>query len=447
LLRQAKAEVSFPLTQVYTLSALFPSRTSIGSGLSPNTIIPEVRAKLNDIAMKTGVLLTIDDPVVRRYGGVGGAGTGSARRRRGSGSTVASQTRRPGGTLWSSNNTKPEEALPPADAGIVMDSPESMHMELPGVGGQDGAGVIGQKPSSRQGSLDLPPRSATSSRFFPTGATESTPSPASHRFSGIMDREQLQEELLNQTFENMGFIKEGTCVIVVQGLRQAVASAKTLLLVLSDELNGLHVETIEIPERLHRIVAGRKNGAINHVMSATETNIYIPEGRLVQVEEQASYGSLSPVMSPPLRFSPFLGGGQLPLAGAVSPGLGAGFGPAPPTGPVTGIPGLTDPTVPDLAAGLSALSMHQQPYASVTNNLTLSPGQLPLTLSPTPTHSGWASPGTISPGMNAAPGINRDIVYITGSSAVRVLNAKEWLLRSAFEKVSSCSITDLMVRC
>ena len=434
---------------MYSLSALFPS-SSRQTGLSPNTIIPEVRAKLNDIAMKTGVLLTIDDPVVRRHGGSAGSvreresissGTPhgmTARRRRGSGSS-ASATRRPG-TTWNGNAGRVEESqaqqpapAPAPDTGVVMDSPESMHMELPGIGAQDGAGVIGQKPGSRQGSrqgsLELPPRSATSSRFFPTTATESTPSPASHRFSGILDREQLQEEMLNQTFENMGFIKEGTCVIVVQGLRQAVASAKTLLLVLSDELNGLHVETIEIPEKLHRIVAGRKNGAINHVMSATETNIYIPEGRLVQAEEQASYGSLSPVMSPPLRFSPFLG--------ATSPGLGAGFG----AGPVTGIPGLTDPTVPDLASGLSALSMHAQPYASVTNNLTLSPGQLPLTLSPTPTHSGWASPGTISPGMHVAPGINRDVIYITGASAVRVLNAKEWLLRSAFEKV--CTKSDI----
>lgn len=385
--------------------------------------------------MKTGVLLTIDDPVVRRNGGVSagsesiGSGTphgSTARRRRGSGSS-ASATRTTGAGR-NGNGARPEQqAQPPADPGVVMDSPESMHPDLPAIGVQDGAGVIGQKPGSRQGSrqgsLDMPPRSATSSRFFPT--TESTPSPASNRFSGIMDREQLHEEMLNQTFENMGFIKEGTCVIVVQGLRQAVASAKTLLLVLSDELNGLHVETIEIPEKLHRIVAGRKNGAINHVMSATETNIYIPEGRLVQAEEQASYGSLSPVMSPPLRFSPSFG--------ATSPGLGAGFG----TGPVTGIPGLTDPTVPDLASGLNALSLHAQQYASVSNKLTLSPGQLPLTLSPTPTHSGWASPGTVSPSMHAAPGINRDIIYITGASAVRVLNAKEWLLRSAFEKVRS----------
>lgn len=463
---QAKAEVSFPLTQVYSLSALFPTssvRSMAGTkaaGLSPNAIIPEVRAKLNDIAMKTGVLLTIDDPVVRRYGSAGSlrtadndrdsSGPGTPQRaRRGTGLTATGKSAKKAarnGTDGGPHNQQTQSQ--PADNGVVVDSPESLHVELPSVG-QDGAGVIGQKPpsrqGSRQGSFDIAPRSATSSRFFPTNTSSSggepntnsmsTPSPISTRFSGIMDREQLQEELLNQTFENIGFIKQGTCVIVLQGLKQAVAAAKTLLLVLSDELNGLHVEMIDIPERLQRIIAGRKNGQINHIMGATETNIYVPEGRLVQTEDLPSYGSLSPVMSPPLRYSPFLGSSNLPLGGATSPGLGAGFGAGPANGPITGIPGLMDPTIPDLTTSLNGLGLHQKQ----TSSAILSPTQIPLTLSPTPTQSGWMSPGTISPGVQLA-GFNRNTVYITGSSAARVLNAKEWLLRMAFEKVITCRL-------
>jgi hypothetical protein len=413
--------------------------------------------------MKTGVLLTIDDPVVRRNAGVKTSmGTGTSRqgsgvqagpggqRRQGSGSSgsVGAGNGTTGRRGWpnkeeTGNNVQPTTGGTGTGTGnqtgeqIVMDSPESIHVELPNTTGSnpptgDSAGVIGEKPNSRQGSrrgsleVSVPPRSATSSRFFPQPSSDQgfvpTPSPTNNRFSGIMDAQQLQEEMLNQTFESLGFIKEGTCVIVIQGLAHAVAAAKTLLLVLSDELNGLHVETIEISEVLHRILAGRKNGVVNNMMALTETNIYFPQGKLVLAENQASYGSLSPVMSPPLRFSPYLGGATS-LGGAGSPGLGAGFGTGPPP---TGIPGLLDPTVPDLSTGLNALNlnggMHQKQQST-------------LSLSTDPARMGWPSPGLLSPAGPGPAGVNANTVYITGASAIRVLNAKEWLLRLAFDKV------------
>ncbi|PLW37301.1 hypothetical protein PCANC_15457 [Puccinia coronata f. sp. avenae] len=64
--------------------------------------------------------------------------------------------------------------------------------------------------------------------------------------------------------------------VVVRGDAEAVEEARVRLLVLLDQLNGLHSEVCEIDYKLHHIIAGRKRSVIQSIQEETATNIYFP---------------------------------------------------------------------------------------------------------------------------------------------------------------------------
>lgn len=64
--------------------------------------------------------------------------------------------------------------------------------------------------------------------------------------------------------------------IVIRGDQEAVEEARVRLLVLLDQLNGLHSEMCEIDYKLHHIIAGRKRSVIQSIQEETATNIYFP---------------------------------------------------------------------------------------------------------------------------------------------------------------------------
>jgi hypothetical protein len=77
-----------------------------------------------------------------------------------------------------------------------------------------------------------------------------------------------------------GLEPERMCELVVTGTREAVAVARLRLLVMIDELSGLHADNCDIDHKLHPIIAGRKRSVIQSIQEETATNIYFP-GALV----------------------------------------------------------------------------------------------------------------------------------------------------------------------
>ncbi|KAI9633504.1 putative cytoplasm protein [Dioszegia hungarica] len=73
-----------------------------------------------------------------------------------------------------------------------------------------------------------------------------------------------------------GLEAERTCEIVISGKLERVQLAKVRILVLLDELHGLHVEPCEIDYKLHAIIAGRRRGVIQSIQEETATTIYFP---------------------------------------------------------------------------------------------------------------------------------------------------------------------------
>ncbi|KAJ1311074.1 hypothetical protein OPQ81_009578 [Rhizoctonia solani] len=73
-----------------------------------------------------------------------------------------------------------------------------------------------------------------------------------------------------------GLEPERMCELVVSGTREAVAVARLRLLVMIDELGGLHADSCEIDHKLHPIIAGRKRSVIQTIQEETATNIYLP---------------------------------------------------------------------------------------------------------------------------------------------------------------------------
>lgn len=69
---------------------------------------------------------------------------------------------------------------------------------------------------------------------------------------------------------------ETPCHLVVTGPSDTVALAQVRLLVMLDELSGLHAELIDIDCKLHPMVAGRKRLRVQHIQEQTATNIYFP---------------------------------------------------------------------------------------------------------------------------------------------------------------------------
>lgn len=73
-----------------------------------------------------------------------------------------------------------------------------------------------------------------------------------------------------------GLETERNVEIVITGPYESVEQARVRLLVLLDELSGLHSEVCEIDYKLHAILAGRKRCVIQTIQEETATNIYFP---------------------------------------------------------------------------------------------------------------------------------------------------------------------------
>ncbi|KAJ6519587.1 cytoplasmic protein [Mycena sanguinolenta] len=73
-----------------------------------------------------------------------------------------------------------------------------------------------------------------------------------------------------------GLETERVCELVVTGQGDSVDLARVRLLVMLDELSGLHAEMCEIDHKLHAIIAGRKRAMLQSIQEETATNIYFP---------------------------------------------------------------------------------------------------------------------------------------------------------------------------
>ncbi|KAH9176952.1 hypothetical protein EDB89DRAFT_2112417 [Lactarius sanguifluus] len=73
-----------------------------------------------------------------------------------------------------------------------------------------------------------------------------------------------------------GLETERVCELVITGQGDSVEIARVRLLVMLDELSGLHTEVCEIDQKLQAIVAGRKRHVLQTIQEETATNIYLP---------------------------------------------------------------------------------------------------------------------------------------------------------------------------
>lgn len=73
-----------------------------------------------------------------------------------------------------------------------------------------------------------------------------------------------------------GLETERVCELVVTGTEDAVDLARVRLLVMLDELSGLHSEPCEVDHKLHAVIAGRKRTMLQSIQEETATNIYYP---------------------------------------------------------------------------------------------------------------------------------------------------------------------------
>ncbi|KAI0768502.1 cytoplasmic protein [Trametes elegans] len=73
-----------------------------------------------------------------------------------------------------------------------------------------------------------------------------------------------------------GLESERVCELVITGQGDSVDLARVRLLVMLDELSGLHAESCEIENTLHSIIAGRKRSMLQTIQEETATNIYFP---------------------------------------------------------------------------------------------------------------------------------------------------------------------------
>ncbi|KAI0786027.1 hypothetical protein C8Q75DRAFT_808815 [Abortiporus biennis] len=73
-----------------------------------------------------------------------------------------------------------------------------------------------------------------------------------------------------------GLETERVCELVVTGQGDSVELARVRLLVMLDELSGLHAEACEIDHKLHPLIAGKKRSVLQTIQEETATNIYLP---------------------------------------------------------------------------------------------------------------------------------------------------------------------------
>lgn len=92
--------------------------------------------------------------------------------------------------------------------------------------------------------------------------------------SGTLSAVPVPDGINSQAWS--GLEPERMCELVVSGTREAVAVARLRLLVMIDELSGLHADSCDIDYKLHSIIAGRKRAVIQSIQEETATNIYFP---------------------------------------------------------------------------------------------------------------------------------------------------------------------------
>ncbi|KAH9947646.1 cytoplasmic protein [Amylocystis lapponica] len=73
-----------------------------------------------------------------------------------------------------------------------------------------------------------------------------------------------------------GLESERVCELVITGQGDSVDLARVRLMVMLDELSGLHAESCELDHTLHAIIAGRKRNVLQTIQEETATNIYFP---------------------------------------------------------------------------------------------------------------------------------------------------------------------------
>ncbi|VDB84505.1 unnamed protein product [Peniophora sp. CBMAI 1063] len=73
-----------------------------------------------------------------------------------------------------------------------------------------------------------------------------------------------------------GLDTERVCELVITGQGDSVELARVRLLVMLDEMSGLHADFCEIDQKLQAIVAGRKRNVLQTIQEETGTNIYLP---------------------------------------------------------------------------------------------------------------------------------------------------------------------------
>ncbi|KAF8343016.1 uncharacterized protein EI90DRAFT_3031069 [Cantharellus anzutake] len=93
---------------------------------------------------------------------------------------------------------------------------------------------------------------------------------------------------------NAGLESEKMCDLIVTGVGDSVDIARVRLLVMLDELSGLHAASIDIDYKLHGIISGRKRRAIQQIMEETGTNIYFPPIRLQSFSQNRGQRAMTP---------------------------------------------------------------------------------------------------------------------------------------------------------
>ncbi|EDR15449.1 uncharacterized protein LACBIDRAFT_141174, partial [Laccaria bicolor S238N-H82] len=99
------------------------------------------------------------------------------------------------------------------------------------------------------------------------------------RLDDIASQTLAHIAVVNSPFSSAGWSgleTERVCELVVTGSEDSVDLARVRLLVMLDELSGLHSEFCEIDQKLHAIVAGKKRSVLQSIQEETATNIYFP---------------------------------------------------------------------------------------------------------------------------------------------------------------------------
>ncbi|EKD02270.1 cytoplasm protein [Trichosporon asahii var. asahii CBS 8904] len=103
----------------------------------------------------------------------------------------------------------------------------------------------------------------------------STDSSGTQQSQGQQQQQQNQNQQQSQQ-PSYGLETERMCELLISGSVESVELAKVRILVMLDELSGLHSEVCDIDYKLHAIIAGRKRCVIQSIQEETATNIYFP---------------------------------------------------------------------------------------------------------------------------------------------------------------------------